>query len=113
MVAVPETLRGAACNDNKRSDAKWICSGHAGLCFLLSAFTVGFIFLGQPPAAPRAGNAVSTGAATVQEVQHHCPGTMVVGVHVYHFPGIREYGHTKSGAHMCEAKAKLQVIEPQ
>jgi hypothetical protein len=26
--------------------------------------------------------------------------------HIYHFPGTRDYGHTKSGAYMCEAEAQ-------
>ena len=26
--------------------------------------------------------------------------------HIYHFPGTRDFGNTKSGAYMCEAEAQ-------
>jgi hypothetical protein len=70
----------------------------------------GSLFPWQRPAAPPAGSTASTGAASAQEAQHRCPGSTVVWVnehsHIYHFPGTRDYGHTKSGAYMCEADAQ-------
>ena len=72
----------------------------------------GSLFPWQRPAAPPAGGVASTGggSASAQEAQYRCPGSTVVWVnahsHVYHFPGTRDYGHTKSGAYMCEAEAQ-------
>jgi hypothetical protein len=72
----------------------------------------GSLFPWQRPAAPPAGSAASSGggSASAQEAQYHCPGSTVVWVnehsHIYHFPGTRDYGHTKSGAYMCEAEAQ-------
>jgi hypothetical protein len=72
----------------------------------------GSLFPWQRPAAPSAGSAASTGggSASAQEAQYRCPGSTVVWVnehsHIYHFPGTRDYGHTKSGAYMCEAEAQ-------
>jgi hypothetical protein len=70
----------------------------------------GSLFPWQRPAAPPVGSTVSTGAASAQEAQYRCPGSTVVWVnehsHIYHFPGTRDYGHTKSGAYMCEAEAQ-------
>jgi hypothetical protein len=52
---------------------------------------------------------VAVGAAHVHP-SDRCPGSTVVWVnehsHIYHFPGARDYGHTKSGAYMCEAEAQ-------
>ncbi len=72
----------------------------------------GSLFPWQRPAAPPAGSAASTGSgsASAQEAQDRCRGSIVVWVnehsHIYHFPGTRDYGHTKSGAYMCEAEAQ-------
>jgi hypothetical protein len=72
----------------------------------------GSLFPWQRPAAPPLGSASSTGggSASAQEAQYRCPGSTVVWVnehsHIYHFPGTRDYGHTKSGAYMCEAEAQ-------
>jgi hypothetical protein len=72
----------------------------------------GSLFPWQRPAAPPAGSAASTGGGSVsaQEAQYGCLGSTVVWVnersHIYHFPGTRDYGHTKSGAYMCEAEAQ-------
>jgi hypothetical protein len=72
----------------------------------------GSLFPWQRPAAPPAGSAASTGggSASPQQARYHCPGSTVVWVnehsHIYHFPGTRDYGHTKSGAYMCEAEAQ-------
>ena len=72
----------------------------------------GSLFPWQRPATPSAGSAASTGggSASAQEAQYRCPGSTVVWVnehsHIYHFPGTRDYGHTKSGAYMCEAEAQ-------
>ena len=72
----------------------------------------GSLFPWQRPAAPPAGSAASTGggSASPQEAQYRCPGSTVVWVnehsHIYHFPGTRDYGNTKSGAYMCEAEAQ-------
>ena len=52
----------------------------------------------------------SAGGESAQQVQYRCPGATVVWVnqssHIYHFPGTRDFGHTKRGAYMCEADAK-------
>jgi hypothetical protein len=72
----------------------------------------GSLFPWQRPAAPPAGPAGSTGggSASAQQAQYRCPGSTVVWVnehsHIYHFPGTRDYGNTKSGAYMCEADAQ-------
>jgi hypothetical protein len=72
----------------------------------------GSLFPWQRPAAAPAGNVASigSGSASAQEAQYRCPGSTVVWVnehsHIYHFPGARDYGHTKSGAYMCEAEAQ-------
>jgi hypothetical protein len=50
------------------------------------------------------------GGLKSDQAQYRCPGSTVVWVnehsHIYHFPGTRDYGHTKSGAYMCEAEAQ-------
>jgi hypothetical protein len=75
----------------------------------------GSLFPWQRPAAPPAGSAASTGggSASAQEAQYRCPGSTVVWVnehsHIYRFPGTRDYGHTKSGAYVCEAEAQLRL----
>jgi hypothetical protein len=70
----------------------------------------GSLFPWQRPAAPPSELPAPTGAASAQEAQYRCPGSTVVWVnehsHIYHFPGTRDYGHTKSGAYMCEAEAQ-------
>jgi hypothetical protein len=80
----------------------------------------GSLFPWQQPAAPAPAPAPSsygapapTGVgqfASAQEAQYRCPGATVVWVnensHIYHFPGTRDYGHTKRGAYMCEADAQ-------
>jgi hypothetical protein len=72
----------------------------------------GSLFPWQRPATPPAGSVASTGdgSASAQEAQYHCSGSTVVWVNehslIYHFPGTRDYGHTKSGAYMCEAEAR-------
>jgi hypothetical protein len=72
----------------------------------------GSLFPWQQAAAPPAGGAASSagGSASPQEAQYRCPGSTVVWVnehsHIYHFPGTRDYGNTKSGAYMCEAEAQ-------
>jgi hypothetical protein len=72
----------------------------------------GSLFPWQRPAAPPAGSTASTGggSASAQEAQYRCPGSTVVWInehsHIYHFPETRDYGHTKSGAYMCEAEAQ-------
>ena len=72
----------------------------------------GSLFPWQRPATPPAGSVASTegGSASQQAAQYRCPGSTVVWVsqhsHIYHFPGTRDYGHTKSGAYMCEAEAQ-------
>jgi hypothetical protein len=72
----------------------------------------GSLFPWQRPATPPAGSVASTGdgSAPAQEAQYRCPGSTLFWVnehsHIYHFPGTRDYGHTKSGANMCEAEAQ-------
>jgi len=57
----------------------------------------------------RLGTAAPAGAGqytTEAEAKSHCPGETVVWAntmsHIYHFPGSRNYGSTKTGAYMCE-----------
>jgi hypothetical protein len=72
----------------------------------------GSLFPWQRPAAPPAGGVASTGggSASAQAAQYRRPGSTVVWInehsHIYHFPGTEDYGHTKSGAYMCEAEAQ-------
>jgi hypothetical protein len=72
----------------------------------------------QPPAEERKSEAAppppsasttSTAAGefrTEAEAKAHCPGDTVVWANtrskVYHYASSRKYGHTKSGAYMCE-----------
>jgi hypothetical protein len=104
LAAVPESLPGATRINDKRSPRRLRSS--AGCC----ANAIGFI--------------VSVAAASRSARWEHrvdrrcvgarssvsCPGSTVVWVnehsHIYHFPGTRDYGHTKSGAYMCEAEAQ-------
>ena len=57
------------------------------------------------PAAPRGANEFTTEA----QAKAHCPGSPVVWANlkskVYHFPGTRNYGTTKTGAYMCDRDA--------
>jgi hypothetical protein len=112
LAPVPEILPGAARLNDERSAAGWICASNAGSCAYASADTIGSLFPWQRPGAPPAGSAASTGggSASAQEAQYRCPGSTVVWVnehsHIYHFPGTRDYGHTKSGAYMSEAEAR-------
>jgi len=68
------------------------------------------------PAPAQRGNAppaTAPGSAgqfkTEAEAKSHCPTGDVVwmnlGSHVYHLSNAKEYGHTKSGAYMCQADA--------
>jgi hypothetical protein len=43
LATVPESLQVAACVNDKRSDARRVCSGSARLCVYASADTIGFI----------------------------------------------------------------------
>jgi len=112
LATIPEILPGAARLDDKRSAAGRICASNAGSCAYVSADAIGFTVPWQRPAAPPAGSTTSTegGFASAQEAQDRCPGSTVVWVnehsHIYHFPGTRDYGHTKSGAYLCEAEAQ-------
>ena len=112
LATIPEILPGAARLDDKRSAAGRICASSAGSCATSAPTQSGSLFPWQRPAAPPAGSAASTGSgsASAQEAQDRCPGSTVVWVnehsHIYHFPGTRDYGHTKSGAYMCEAEAQ-------
>src|SRR5690348_15750438 len=72
----------------------------------------------QAPAAPSARSAPTTTAqpsaanefASEAQAKARCPGAPVVWVNlkskVYHFAGTKNYGHTKSGAYMCEQDAQ-------
>jgi hypothetical protein len=62
-----------------------------------------------PDRGTRRGKTVPTGAgqfASEAEAKANCPGDTVVWANtrskVYHFPGTRTYGNTKTGAYMCE-----------
>jgi hypothetical protein len=72
----------------------------------------GSLFPWQRPTAPTGGASASTAGApaSAQQAQYRCPGSTVVWVnehsHIYHFPGTRDYGNTKSGAYMCEGDAQ-------
>ena len=67
------------------------------------AFVIGLSICGAASADPaqyfRDANAA----------QRHCPNDTVVWLnipsHIYHFPGTRWYGATKSGAFVCEREA--------
>ena len=47
--------------------------------------------------------------ATEGDAKMHCSNQNIVWMntrsHVYHFAGTRDYGHTKSGAYMCQSDA--------
>ena len=114
LATIPESLPGAARLDDERSAAGRICARLPAPAPAPSPAPTqsGSLFPWQRPAAPPAGSAASTGggSASAQEAQYRCPGSTVVWVnehsHIYHFPGTRDYGHTKSGAYMCEAEAQ-------
>jgi len=63
------------------------------------------------PAAPsaRAPASGTTQFDTEAAAKAHCPGATVVWTNlkskIYHFSGHADYGHTKSGAYMCEKDA--------
>jgi hypothetical protein len=52
--------------------------------------------------------------ASPQQAQYHCPGSTVVWVnehsHICHFPGTRDYGHTKSGLICARRRLRLPVL---
>ena len=60
------------------------------------------------PAAPSGPNQFSTEA----DAKGHCPSGTVVWVNldskIYHYAGHKAYGHTKSGAYMCEGDTSGQ-----
>jgi hypothetical protein len=70
------------------------------------------------PAAPTAPTAaISTGAnqySTEAQAKARCSSGTVVWANlsskIYHFAGHKSYGHTKSGAYMCESDAVSQGI---
>jgi hypothetical protein len=76
----------------------------------------GSLFPWQQPAAPATAPATyenapgASGYASPQQAQYRCGSGTVVWVneksHIYHFPGTRDYGHTKVGSYMCEADAQ-------
>jgi hypothetical protein len=72
----------------------------------------GSLFPWQRPAAPPAGSAASTGGdlrrrskLSIAVPDRLSFGSMSIS-HIYHFPGTPDFGHTKSGAYMCEAEAQ-------
>jgi len=62
---------------------------------------------GNAPTAAAPGSAAEF--KTEAEAKSHCSTGNVVwmnlGSHVYHLSGVKEYGHTKHGAYMCQADA--------
>jgi hypothetical protein len=65
-----------------------------------------------PPstAAPSATPKMQAGQfSTEGDAKAHCSGQSVVWMNnpskIYHYAGSRDYGHTKSGAYMCQADA--------
>ncbi len=70
-----------------------------------------------PAAAAPAAASAPTGAnqyAMESLAKAHCPTATVVWANldskIYHFAGNADYGHTKSGAYMCEKDATTQGI---
>jgi len=112
LATIPEILPGAARLDDKRSAAGRICASNAGSCAYVSADAIGFT-VSVAAASSSTGwkhhvdrRRICVGAGS----SDRCPGSTVVWVnehsHIYHFPGTRDYGHTKSGAYLCEAEAQ-------
>ena len=81
-----------------------------------TATSTGFFGRKKAASAPSAPSGVECRLSPVQtnsnpKARHkaRCPAATVVWVNtksgMYHFAGSRNYGHTKSGAYMCEADA--------
>ncbi len=88
----------------------WYCPLRLqGRIAITSAFPPGSVGY-EPEALCCDRGHVLVGFTSPQEAQYRCPGATVVWVnehsHIYHFPGARDYGHTKLGAYMCEADAQ-------
>ena len=119
LATVPEILPGAARLNDKRSATGRIyasaCSSTGSRAFA-SADTIRFTVSVAAASNPPAGSVASTGggSASAQEAQYRCPGSTVVWVnehsHIYHFPGTRDYGHTKAGLICARRRLRLQVI---
>jgi hypothetical protein len=112
LAPVPEILPGAVRLNDKRSAAGRICASNTGSCGYASADAIGFT-VSVAAASNSAGwgrrvdrRRISVGAGSSISF----PESTVVWVnersHIYHFPGTRDYGHTKSGSYMCEAEAQ-------
>jgi hypothetical protein len=47
--------------------------------------------------------------STEDEAKQHCPSDVVVWLnlptHIYHWKGMRWYGHTNNGAYVCKSEA--------
>jgi hypothetical protein len=67
----------------------------------------------KPMAAPAAGTPAGANQyAAESQAKGHCPSDTVVWANldskIFHFAGHKDYGHTKSGAYMCEKDATGQ-----
>ena len=82
---------------------------------IAAAFAV-LLTAGMAAAQPATRTATAPTAAantsqftTEADAKAHCGSDMVVWMNsrsrVYHFAGVRDYGHTKQGAYMCRAEA--------
>ena len=63
-----------------------------------------------PMARPTLQSAGANEFSSEAQAKARCPSATVVWANlkskVYHFPGSKNYGHTKSGAYMCEQDAQ-------
>ena len=105
LATIPEILPSAARLDDNRSAAGRICASSAGSCAYVSADAIGFTVCAA---------STGSGSASAQEAPDRCPGSTVVWVnehsHIYHFPGTRDYGHTKAGLTCARRRLRLQLI---
>jgi hypothetical protein len=74
---------------------------------LAAAFAA--LLLASSPASAQTGGMHPDQFATEGDAKVHCSNQTIVWMntrsHVYHYAGTRDYGHTKSGAYMCQSDA--------
>jgi hypothetical protein len=115
LATVPESLPGATSLNDERSAPGRIHASAGpttGPRAYARANTIGFTISVAAASSSPAGSAASTGGdlrrrskLSIAVPDRLSFGSMSIS-HIYHFPGTPDFGHTKSGAYMCEAEAQ-------